>query len=425
MRYAVESGARLHAVVASHVCRCRGCGVRSRGHRRHAVRRPGAVPPGRVAALLRRQRREEIRAARSDQPSQRRAAADRVAAAAGVGGIPRPPIPSCASRTTTGRRRSWWAACCTPPTPSAWSRRSIRRPAGRSGRSSRPAKKAETRGWAARFARSRSGAKARKLASSATTVSISMRSTRRPARRSPASARRRASIWRRSVRATNSCGTLRRSSSATWCSIGQSMPDQDSAAKAEGEVGEVRAFDVAHRPPAVALPGDSERRRSGSEDVGERCAALHWRRQRLGADGRRRGARLRVPADVEPDERHVRRSPAGQQPLHEQRRVSGLADRPPRLAFPDGPPRSVRLRQSGLADSWRHHRRRPADPRDRPGDEAGIRVRAGPGDRPAGVADRGAAGAPVDRSGRESRGDAAVSDASRRRSIARASRSTI
>ena len=61
----------------------------------------------------------------------------------------------------------------------------------------------------------------------------------------------------------------------------------------------------------------------------------------------------------------------------------------------------------------------------RAGDEAGIRVRARSRDRQAGVADRGTAGAAVDRAGREAVARRSRFRPSRRRSIARASRSTI
>ena len=192
--------------------------------------------------------------------------------------------------------------------------------------------------------------------------------------------------------------------------VGSSMPDQDSATKAEGEVGEVRAFDARTGRAALALPRHSERRRPGREIVGERRAPLHRRGQRVGADERRRGARLRLPADVEPDQRHVRRSPTRQQPLHEQRRLPRRNDRPARVALSDRPPRPLRLRQPGSADSGRHHRQRTPDPRGRPGHQAGVRLRAGSRDRRAGVADRGAAGAGLDGARREGGADAAVSD---------------
>ena len=60
----------------------------------------------------------------------------------------------------------------------------------------------------------------------------------------------------------------------------------------------------------------------------------------------------------------------------------------------------------------------------RAGDQAGVHVRFRSRDRQAGVADRGAAGAAVQRAGREDVADAAVSDQAARRSTGRASRLT-
>ena len=65
---------------------------------------------------------------------------------------------------------------------------------------------------------------------------------------------------------------------------------------------------------------------------------------------------------------------------------------------------------AGRAEPDRHHRRRKADQGGGAGDQAGFPLRVRSRHRPAGVADRGAAGAGVERARRERIEDAAVSD---------------
>ena len=219
---------------------------------------------------------------------------------------------------------------------------------------------------------SRTGARAPRRASSARAPSICSRSTRRPASRSPISATAARSI------STSGLGPLMKS--FRWSGvpliardvvvIGSSMLEQDSARTKEGPPGDVRALRRPHRQAALDLPRHSARRRAGRRDLGERLVHLHRRRQRLVDDERGRRSRLRVSADVERHQRHVRRAPAGQQPLHQLDRLPRRQDRQARLALPDRAPRSVRLRQPGGADPRRHHRGRTADQGGRAGHQA-------------------------------------------------------
>ena len=53
----------------------------------------------------------------------------------------------------------------------------------------------------------------------------------------------------------------------------------------------------AHRPPGLGVPHRAARERAGQRHLGRRVVARAHRRQRVVDDGRRRGARPRVPAD--------------------------------------------------------------------------------------------------------------------------------
>ena len=134
----------------------------------------------------------------------------------------------------------------------------------------------------------------------------------------------------------------------------------------------------------------------------------HRQRQGVEPDERRRGARLRLRAAQQRRQRVVRRPAAGGQPLLRQPGVPRRPHRRAQVALPDGPPRSVGLRQPDGAGARRHHRRRTAHQGRDPGDQAGVRVRLRSRDRRAGVADRGTAGAEVDSARRVDRADAAL-----------------
>ncbi len=109
--------------------------------------------------------------------------------------------------------------------------------------------------------------------------------------------------------------------------IGSSMLEQDSARTMEGPPGDVRAYDIRTgklRWTFHVIPHAGE---PGVETWENKSYDLHRRRQRLVDDERRRRPRIRVPADVGRDQRHVRRAPSGQQPLHELDRVPRREDR--------------------------------------------------------------------------------------------------
>ena len=132
------------------------------------------------------------------------------------------------------------------------------------------------------------------------------------------------------------------------------------------------------------------------------------KRERLDADERRRRARSRLPAAQDHDERLVRRSSSGGQPVWRERRRGRRRDGRARLALPDGPPRTLGLRPAGRPQRAGRRGGRTSGEGARPGHEAGVRLRLRPGNRSADLADRGARGAAVRRSRRGRRRDAAV-----------------
>ena len=100
----------------------------------------------------------------------------------------------------------------------------------------------------------------------------------------------------------------------------------------------------------------------------------------------------------------------GQQPVRRQPGRAGSQDGETEMAFPVGAPFGLELRRLDGADSRRHHRRRQADQSGFDHGQAGDGLRVRSRHRPAGLADRGAAGTAVGRAGRKDLADAAVSD---------------
>ena len=90
------------------------------------------------------------------------------------------------------------------------------------------------------------------------------------------------------------------------------------------------------------------------------------------------------------DHRLLRRVQAGGQPVRHQHHRHRRRDRRSGLALPDGPPPDLELRPAERADPGRRHRRRPGSADGNPDHEAGHDLRLQPGDRRAGLADRGA-----------------------------------
>ena len=144
------------------------------------------------------------------------------------------------------------------------------------------------------------------------------------------------------------------------------------------------------RRAALALgPGAGARRRPGCGELGRRLADDR-RRQCLGADRDRRGARPHVPADHQPEPGFLRRpSPRRQSPRRFRGRPQGR-DRRARMELPARPPRSLGLRHPGPAEPRHDHPRRQGARRRHPGDQAGAGLRARPRHRPARPAGRGA-----------------------------------
>ena len=95
-------------------------------------------------------------------------------------------------------------------------------------------------------------------------------------------------------------------------------------------------------------------------------------------------------------------------------------DRQEGLALPARPSRPVGLRPAGRAEPDRHHGGGKADQGGRASHQAGFCLCVRSRHRQTGLADRGAAGAGLQRARRARLEDAAGSDASRRRSISRA-----
>jgi hypothetical protein len=104
----------------------------------------------------------------------------------------------------------------------------------------------------------------------------------------------------------------------------------------------------AHRRAALDLSHDSRAGRVRLRQLARRLGRVHRQRRRLGADGRRSGARHRLPAGRSADQRHVWRRASGRQPVRQQprrgRRASGRA----RLA-----PAADSSRHLGLGQSQR------------------------------------------------------------------------
>ena len=141
----------------------------------------------------------------------------------------------------------------------------------------------------------------------------------------------------------------------------------------------------------VALPHDPSGGRGVRRDLGERLLEDDRQRERLGADGRRPGARLRLPGHQHADQRLLRRPAARRQRVLREPDLRGRRDRRTGLALPDRPPRRLGLRHRLGAEPDRHRRPGEADQGGRPGLEDRLHLRLRPGDRRAGVADRGAA----------------------------------
>ena len=116
-----------------------------------------------------------------------------------------------------------------------------------------------------------------------------------------------------------------------------------------------------------------------------------------------------LPVEIA-DLRLLRRPSSGQQPVRREPGLRRPEDRPAQVALPDRAPSDLGLRPVVGADPRRHHRGRQADQGRRAAEQGSVPLRVRSRHRPAGVADRRAAGAAVRRAGREDVADAAVPD---------------
>ena len=148
----------------------------------------------------------------------------------------------------------------------------------------------------------------------------------------------------------------------------------------------------AHRQAALAVPHDPAPGRVRVRDQPARRLQVHGRREQLGRDVDRRGARNRLHPDGVSHGRLLRRRSRRPEPVRElparSRRANGQAP----LAFPDRPPRPLGSRQRLRAAARDGDARRPEGRRRRPRRQDRIPLRVRARHRAAAVADRGASG---------------------------------
>ena len=168
----------------------------------------------------------------------------------------------------------------------------------------------------------------------------------------------------------------------------------------------------AHRQAAVDLQHDSAARRVRQRHVGEGFVGVHRQHRRVGADHGRRGARPRSTCRSRlPTARLLRRPSPRQQPVRREHRRRRSEDRAAQVALPARPSRHV-----GHRHPVRRRSSRDITVNGRTIKAAGAADQAGflyvlrSRDRPADLADRGAAGAERRHAGRMVFADAAVPD---------------
>jgi hypothetical protein len=131
--------------------------------------------------------------------------------------------------------------------------------------------------------------------------------------------------------------------------IGNAMSDSPNR-KDSLAPGIVQAIDVRTGRPRWTFSPNPAARANRQRDLGRGLVVIQRRRQRVVADQFGRAARSRVSTDWRTDQRHVRRSPPGGQPVLEQPGVRPLRHRRARLALPAGASRLVGLRLQRRAD---------------------------------------------------------------------------
>ena len=140
--------------------------------------------------------------------------------------------------------------------------------------------------------------------------------------------------------------------------------------------GTIRGYDVRTGEDDVVVPHHPAGRRVRQRDLARRIRRLHRQRQRVDLDELRRGARLRLPADLDADRRLVRRPSSRRRPLRREPGRARRADRRAHVALPGGAPRPLGLRLPGGAHPGRRDRRRQAGQGAGAGLEAGVHLRA-------------------------------------------------
>ena len=165
-----------------------------------------------------------------------------------------------------------------------------------------------------------------------------------------------------------------------------------------------------HRQARLAVPHRAAARRVRLRDVAEGRLEVRRRREQLGRDVGRRGARHRLHPDRLGDLRLLRRATARREPLRQLPARARRAHRQAAVALPDGPSRPLGPRQRLGAAARHRAAQRPARRRRRARGQDRLPLRLQPRDRRAALADRRAAGAEERRAGRAGVADAAVPD---------------
>ena len=133
------------------------------------------------------------------------------------------------------------------------------------------------------------------------------------------------------------------------------------SASGEGWVtppGDIRAYDIVTGQTSLAIPHGAGAGRVRLRHLAEGRLQVRRRREQLGRDVDRRGARHRLRSDRVGDLRFLRRGSPRHESLRELSAGARRAHRQAPLAFPDRPPRSVGSRQRvGAAAGHRAARR--------------------------------------------------------------------
>ena len=132
--------------------------------------------------------------------------------------------------------------------------------------------------------------------------------------------------------------------------VGSQVPDR---VQLPDPMGYVQAFDARTGKRVWAFSVIPQSAKDPGADTWENES---WRKnghaQRLGADGAGRGARPAVPADLDAEQRLLRRRAARRQPVCRIARLSRRGHGQDEVAFSDGPSRTLGLRQPRRSQTW-------------------------------------------------------------------------